>query len=83
MNKIFIIHYQVRVGHTVKRDRALVMAKDKKEAKTKLNEFINNHSDGSKEFIFGIKVTNIFLIEEYTGSIFTMNFGYETNKKEN
>ena len=74
------MHYQVKVGHTVKRDRALVIAKDKKEAKTKLNEFISNHSDGSKEFTFGIKVTNVFLIEEYTGSIFTMNFGYETNK---
>lgn len=75
MYKVFITHYQVRIGREVKRDRALIFAKNKTEAKAKLIKFINNKANN-------ILITSIFLIDEYHGTIFTNNFGYEIPTKE-
>ena len=73
MDKIFIAHYQVRVGREVKRDRAIIIAENKTNARLKLKEFINNKANN-------ILLTTIFLIEEFKGTIFTTNFGYESIK---
>ena len=73
METIYISFYQVRVGHEVKRDRALIIANNKKEARERLSKYINNKSNN-------IVLTSIFLIEEYHGKVFTSNFDYEIIK---